>query len=459
MQSEEADPESLSNEIDKHQAFVTQSFAVVSSVSRTLVILDSNVLVRDYFLKFVDRPLIADALNVGSVQFAVPEVVIREVVSNFRRDCSAAHATIKALARVSLANPRDWAKENTLSAEQYELWLRERLVKIDAEVILPDAVRLKDVLDRLFAGIKPFRGSEALNSEVGFKDTVIWLSAIEFVQKSGREACFITENEKDFWTSGAAHAVVGTVEPRDELKHDLLSHGVDPRRFAMYRDVAEFEKRVLAPILQEFKAAKAQYLSDPQFMDSLRREFDSAEVGLDDYTWETIAGVCGIGVPSSLFTIAPRSVKPLRTDLLGIARFDRLRSGSYLVEVHVPFHTTLDISVRRDALEESQSVRDFFRDGTFFAPQEGLGGWDVGATRSVPVDIVVVMQAVVDPKRRNVVAHSFIWYSVEEMERLGRQIACEIPWRDRGALAMAGDAPPQAAEGADQSSSRSESNV
>ena len=79
---------------------------------------------------------------------------------------------------------------------RYEQWLRQHLVQDRRCVILPIPAGARDGLQLIegdLAGRRPFSESGR-----GMRDTVLWLSVLEWLGSSTSNVALITANKKDF---------------------------------------------------------------------------------------------------------------------------------------------------------------------------------------------------------------------------------------------------------------------
>ncbi|MBL4680156.1 MAG: DUF4935 domain-containing protein [Pseudomonadales bacterium] len=192
------------------------------------VILDSNVLYGDPFFKsgFLKRLIAYSTLNVFDV--LVSEVVLEEVINNNRDKIHVTLTKIKSQAKtINDVLGDQKLTVGSVDIELPEIQLRSKisdLCDLGAVTLVPYENELLPVIvSRALKKIRPFKeGKEA------FRDSVIWLSCVEYLKSEKyKEAFIITNNSSDF------------CDPHndEELHQDLKN---DFSNIKLYRNLKSF---------------------------------------------------------------------------------------------------------------------------------------------------------------------------------------------------------------------------
>lgn len=192
----------------------------MSSVSSTVIVVDTNVLVESPRLERAEWvSLIGHAAEWG-VRIVVPEVVFMETVNKVRvawRDTSGELAKLK-LGTFDVA-PHIEAITSTITdhSESYEEWLRGYCGDSDIDIATTPAVNPMDIARRAAEGRAPFKGTKD-----GFRDTLIWLTVLSIAAEADdAEVWLVSQNTSDFGATDKA----GKSEP--EPRHPLHEHLVE----------------------------------------------------------------------------------------------------------------------------------------------------------------------------------------------------------------------------------------
>jgi hypothetical protein len=161
-----------------------------------IVILDSNAIIADYWLRSRGFQRLLGQSSEGEPQLVVPDVVLLEVVKNFKADLqSAGEAIVNADRRAGRVirdfNPREQIDLDASVAE-YERFLRETLTDAGATFESP-SVPHSEIARRAVGRHKPFK-----STGVGYQDTLIWELAKEKAEEDEDEVVLISDNHADF---------------------------------------------------------------------------------------------------------------------------------------------------------------------------------------------------------------------------------------------------------------------
>lgn len=179
------------------------------------IFLDTNIFFNNWHLKSADFRFLFNYLKNTDSVLLMSELVCEEVENIRIRELESSIEILKKeLKRTKKHNliPLDFDFDK-LSAEEYNIkeLLHEKIDKID--FISYENIKQNDVVRRALKKIKPF-----LESEKGYRDTLIWLSFIEYLSKKEikDEVIFITNNKTDFFNKDVN-------DFHDDLKLDIAT--------------------------------------------------------------------------------------------------------------------------------------------------------------------------------------------------------------------------------------------
>lgn len=189
-----------------------------------LIVIDSNVLLRDCRLTSPSIRQIEKALeHCDDLHLAIPEIVIDEAASTFEKMMRAENAGLRKVARAmrrlsdvpTVAPLSDADIENLRDA--YRNNIVEWAARLGASTLAYPTTPHRDVVARLHAGRRPFKGEED-----GYRDHLIWLSVLDVASSTGDGLVFVTDNVADFATKD------GDLHPH--LVEDVINLGLPADR-------------------------------------------------------------------------------------------------------------------------------------------------------------------------------------------------------------------------------------
>lgn len=168
-----------------------------------LVIVDANIVIQDPLMR--DRKWVAaeGAIKAGRLRLVLPEVARREIIGGFHRNHDKKIQQIRAVLKKSSSTAKDAAAAliQTYEAEKagYESILDSRIQAIGIEVAqLPDVDHV-DLIQRAIDRTPPFNESGG-----GYRDSLIWLTALDQVEDHPFDQLTILSKDSIFGKSRSA---------------------------------------------------------------------------------------------------------------------------------------------------------------------------------------------------------------------------------------------------------------
>lgn len=215
------------------------------------IVIDTQAIHQDFHLTNIDtQRLINEARTRGWI-VCIPEVVLREMLSDFRKQTGNAIQNIdnslRDLSRFRRTDPPEKSVA-TLDEEvkAYEARLRTLLESQKVQALPIPSTAALDLFERYQARRKPFKSDGK-----GLNDVLIWESVLALCRGSTRPVALITGNTKDF------------ADPLDELvlhtdlQDDLDSIGFGRFNAELHKSVAAFAAKFLSPTSTDTDSADA----------------------------------------------------------------------------------------------------------------------------------------------------------------------------------------------------------
>lgn len=227
-----------------------------------IVILDTNSIYEDFFLKSAGINKLISVARTGGHKIFIPEVVVLEMVKHYRESLEGIAAILqKQFAR--LHRKTDIKAENPVTDAKVKQSVREYRAKFNEELkllgisILPlPAAPHEEMIERCMRREKPFK-----ESGVGYADALIWLSILNKASYfsgskmfGGPRILFVTNNSSDFCKTGNWEL---HIDLQDELEmHEIPSgvikvvKGLDDASSLLYEDTDEVRTVAIWKYLQ-----------------------------------------------------------------------------------------------------------------------------------------------------------------------------------------------------------------
>ena len=196
------------------------------------VLIDTNSLMENYLLTGAAFETLFRGCQRCSIQVCFPEVVVDELIGNFRKDITRftnryrdAGKKLGSFGITAEISDFDVAK----LVDEYETHVRATMRRYDVRQIPYPDFSPKDLVQASYAGRKPFK-----DTGEGFKDFLIFHSLKLCAADDSGEGWFVTANRKDFCGSdGGLHA---------HLHSDLP----DSANVTVIDKIADFNSKVLS---------------------------------------------------------------------------------------------------------------------------------------------------------------------------------------------------------------------
>lgn len=208
-----------------------------------LVVLDATVFCADFQMRGNAFRIFLAGFRRAGLQPCVPESVTDEVLNKHRQNCDElaieaqrlAHRAARLVGRDVLPVVADKEYTNNL----YSIYLCDFLsIKndYDFERFPYPSISHKELAKRALRRRRPFR-----ENEVGYRDSLLWLSILEHLAQQREPIAFTTNNTRDFGGSGDLH---------EQLREDLKEIGLSSEFVQLFQTLEELNHALILPTLQ-----------------------------------------------------------------------------------------------------------------------------------------------------------------------------------------------------------------
>ena len=291
-----------------------------------LVILDSNILCRDFYMQGTQSQML---LQFGKI--VVPEIVYDEVLNKHCEKLMECRDNLsKKLEEYNrlLFEPCALDEKSDLETEQkhYEDFLIQLMMENGFYPPEPyPNVPHRDVVNRSLQRKKPFKP----DGRVGYRDYLVWRTVLEIVARSVDEVHFISANSTDF----------ADEQDRNKLHSDLLdemkSLGIDESKLKYWATLKDFIEEVVKPALEQLDEEK-------NMIEKLTRDHENFMLPVSIYVINTLKGFDVSGydviVPGEMPLVEDVDM-PDKIMIEGISKID---DSKVLVEVSSYFFSIIE---------------------------------------------------------------------------------------------------------------------
>lgn len=214
------------------------------------VVLDSNIICRDFRLVGSTFRVLFDGLARAGHSLHVPQVVIDEVLNKYAEQLRKIKKSLDEARRVvgEIESPFTNATIEEL-VEAYRDMLLSRFEQVRATIIDYPDVPHEAVVQRALNRRKPFAPSGR-----GYRDALIWENVLSLAASPGQDIAFISGNEKDFFDEeGNLHR---------DLIADMEARGLQSGRIIPYSDLEQFVDEHIKPLMEALEDIRQQLADD-----------------------------------------------------------------------------------------------------------------------------------------------------------------------------------------------------
>lgn len=293
-----------------------------------LIVLDSNILCSDFYMKNLKFELIN---KVGTI--VLGEIVVDEVCNKYREYLLANYEALKkSLNNINKVIPKP-VHSIDISIEYEVKRYRDflEMLSIQNEIIYVDnypTVSHKEIVTRALMRKKPFKQ----DGSTGYRDYLVWTTCLEIAKNYAYEEIhFITQNVNDFSDLKNKKIL------HSDLMDDLKQYGIDASRFHYWISINEFVENHIQPSIDKLEN-KAKITSQIESSSEYYRKIKSF---IDDSVIGICLSSCEVLLPGN--NIVLKKVDELDTDIEEISPID---DDNYLLEIKVDSFCLVEAEMR-----------------------------------------------------------------------------------------------------------------
>lgn len=318
-----------------------------------VVVLDTNVFVGDFLMHGAEFRVLLDGVGrVGGTRLAVPEAVVDETCTLYgerlREELSRIRTAHRDLSRLTGRElPLSLSVDVDEERARYRTQLIARLEGADGTVIPYPELPHQAVVARELSRRKPFKKGGA-----GYRDYIIWLSALSQLERAEDTLALVTKNTQDFGDGPRVH---------DDFLADLAAKDIEPDRVRVHTSLQAANDVLFRPHLR--------------MLDDVRDRLNRRDFGpFDLHVWaaselasmlqedrDLLRAAC-VGVEDGC------SVWPTVSDVLAseVKTVRALRSGDLVVRARLELKLELSLTVSWRGYCRHDELRDLVGDGEPF---------------------------------------------------------------------------------------------
>ena len=316
------------------------------------VVLDSNIIIADFWLESTNFKVLFESAKKGDVKIYIPEIVLDEVINKYNQRLEQSKLkvdselkTFKKLSRTDRKNPLTKTIIDK-SVSDYQNHLK-KIIKENSIVVLKyPKTDHKILAHKAMYKLKPFNSNEK-----GYRDCLIWENIKTLLTDyesavTQPELVFVSNNYKDFATS--------EYELHPDLISELEDEDFDPKSVIVYPKLSEFND----------KQAKLFFAQSASFGKKLKKnelwDFD-LKSEITNYLFENYVG-------SELFQYdvefnyehSEPTVRSIYEDFeIEITSVKKLNAIDYLVDVAFEINSEIDFFIEKSdywSMDDDKSI-------------------------------------------------------------------------------------------------------
>jgi hypothetical protein len=296
-----------------------------------IVVIDTNQFHGDPRMALRNFRVLLAQHEHGSLELAVPEVVLQELPKMYRREYETAHANLnsglKKLSKLGYSTDAEPQPPSGAEAqEQYTTWLRAHLAERRVRTPALPATDLARLVEHSVAERRPWQA----NSK-GFRDALIWHTVLELAAEDN--VILITNNWRDFAESEQAKDVL-----HPDLRRDVAALGYDEHRVRLVPSLLFYIDHHVAPAERQLLEVRERLESDRQWRAELWDQANDSLWRLQLDTWDEVSVV-----RSNAAEIDNVSVGEVAIEDLQIANAYEADTDGFIsleLQVHAALHFT-----------------------------------------------------------------------------------------------------------------------
>jgi predicted nucleic acid-binding protein len=301
------------------------------------VVIDSNVIIADFWLESANFQILFESVSQGNITLYIPQVVIDEVTNKYRqrleKSSAIVNAELRTVGKLSRAVVKSPVNKGSIEefVTSYSIKLMEILNQHGVQFLDYPNISHQYIAQKAMQRKKPFNANEK-----GYRDNLIWENIKSLLPDFDTtvafpDIVFISNNHKDFAGDKS--------EVHPELASELEEEGFNSYSLILYPTISEFNEKQAMLFFKQSERLKKE-LADIQSLGEVLHQnilsylFDNY-IGMGLYDFESDE------IPED--TGDPTASQILDEDFeLNILSVSKINATDYVVEVSFEVETEVD---------------------------------------------------------------------------------------------------------------------
>ncbi len=323
-----------------------------------IVVIDTNQFHGDPCMALRNFRVLLAQHEHGSLELAVPEVVLQELPKMYRREYEAALADLngglKKLGKLGYDTSTEPQPPSCAEAQKrYAAWLRAHLAECHVRTPALPATDLARLVEHSVAERRPWQA----NSK-GFRDALIWHTVLELAAEDN--VILITNNSKDFAESEQAKDVL-----HPDLGSDVAALGHGEQRVRLIPSLLLYIEHHVTPAERQLLEVRQRLKSDRQWRAELWGQASDSLWRLQLDTWDEVSVVRSDAAEIDNVSVAEVAIEDLQIANAYEADTDGFISLELEVRAVLQFTFTTDTGGMEWLAKENADVKFDIHEETF----------------------------------------------------------------------------------------------
>jgi hypothetical protein len=313
------------------------------------IVLDANIICADLPLQGIAFRVFLGGLPRTGAACHVPAVVVDEVLAKYRRELIDARKKLEQANRgwrhltESELCPEITDAAITRETEAYRQRLQRRFADAGIAILPYPSVPHEDLVRRAVERRKPFR-----ESGTGYRDALIWESALALFARDSSPLLLVTDNAHDFGEGPVPHP---------DLVADLTARSLPETGVRVVRSLQDLNSELILPRLRQLDELASQIRASTCETFSLREWIDRELQALLEYSdWDTAL----VGLDPGSATVGIGGLSPRGAPVVDDLRL--LPNGDMVLAANADMSGDVTVFATARQLRGHSEIRDFLGD-------------------------------------------------------------------------------------------------
>ena len=235
------------------------------------IVLDTNIIFKDWFFKTPNIELLKKWLNSSDSKLFIPQIVKAEVLNKYKEAVQEKLNSVKKLNGLLLESHKIELPDIEDIVENYRNYFEEVIQEFKVEQPDHSQIPHNDIIHRDLSRRRPFQASGK-----GYRDTLLWEVILREIASPETKTYFISDNWKDFGNNekNGLH---------DNLQEDLNKNGLSSESIILLRNLSDFIDKFVKPTLEAVTHLEKGHYKSFDFYDWFKNNREIIGREIDKY--------------------------------------------------------------------------------------------------------------------------------------------------------------------------------